>query len=666
MIKEFEQLYFQRIEYFIFPTILFIVFCMRRIYKGSGIVSKIRGLVSSFLMSFMVLYLFHIIIFILLKTAFSRVIKGDLILILFYLVLMLSSLLFSYIFVQSIKLNNRLEKEFKQRPNFALFVYSQYMTIIYISMIFADNILTYNIVLIFLSLIWYAVFYNTFDIMLKIYPEKFLCETNISLLFEFMVVLMLWIFPQPIAATKTADQDVFFKWLSVLSILFYVFCVCSHKLIFSELYHRYKEFLNLSIDGVTGLKTRMYFIKEGEEFLEEAKKKGHDVAAVYINISRFKYYNQNYGIDFGDKLLRLIADYIKEAFPNETEIARLSYDHFAVLTEEVDSLDKMLEQFIDTIERESEFSLLVRIGVYVTKGKTESISEILDDATVACNRVKLEEGERIKYFDNEMLEVEKINLYVLQNIDRAIENELLKVYYQPIINVTDGKISSSEALVRWEDDNYGFLTPDKFIPILEEQNQIYKIDCFVLERICKDHEYVKSLGMKTYPVGFNISRKDFFAVDMLEFVEKNIQKYGLDRKDIKIEITESALVSSDKFIAKQIERFNSLGYKVFMDDFGSGYSSLNALGDFKFSGIKLDLVFLRNLSKMKRELMRGIVITAKGLGLEVLTEGVESEEHLEFLREIGCDNAQGYLFSKPRPLESYLEDKNWDSQGIVD
>ena len=108
MIKEFEQLYFQRIEYFIFPTILFIVFCMRRIYKGSGIVSKIRGLVSSFLMSFMVLYLFHIIIFILLKTAFSRVIKGDLILILFYLVLMLSSLLFSYIFVQSIKLNNRL------------------------------------------------------------------------------------------------------------------------------------------------------------------------------------------------------------------------------------------------------------------------------------------------------------------------------------------------------------------------------------------------------------------------------------------------------------------------------------------------------------------------------------------------------------------------------
>lgn len=665
MINEFEQLYLQRIEYFVLPTILFVIFCMKHIYTGIGVAAKIRGFVISFLMSFMVLYLFHITIFILLKNAFPTAIKDDLELLVFYLVLMLSSLLFSYIFVKSIKKNNRLQTGLKQKPNFALFVYSQYMTIIYISLIFADTILVYNLVVLVLGLIWYGVFFKSFDILLKIYPDKFLCETNISLFFEFIVVLMLWIFPQPIAATKTDEQEIFFKWLSVLSILFYVFCVCSHKLIFNELYHRYKEFLNLSIDGVTGLKTRMYFIKEGEEYIESARKKGASVATVYINISRFKYYNQNYGIDFGDKLLRLIADYIRAVFTEETEIARLSDDHFAVLTENVDTLDQKLQQFIDTIERESEFSLLVKIGVYLTGDKNETISEILDGAMVACNRVKLEEGERIKYYDNEILEIEKINLYVLQNIDRAIENEMLKVYYQPIINVTDGSISSSEALVRWEDDNYGFLTPDKFIPILEEQNQIYKIDCFVLEKICKDHEYVKSLGMKTYPVGFNISRKDFFAVDMLEFVEKNIQKYGLDRKDIKIEITESALVSSDKFIANQIERFNNMGYKVFMDDFGSGYSSLNALGDFKFAGIKLDLVFLRNLSERKRELMRGIVFTAKGLGLEVLTEGVESEEHLEFLREIGCDNAQGYLFSKPRPLESYLEDRNWDSQGIV-
>ena len=248
-----------------------------------------------------------------------------------------------------------------------------------------------------------------------------------------------------------------------------------------------------------------------------------------------------------------------------------------------------------------------------------------------------------------------IHDYVITHIDDAISNEWIKVYYQPVIRALTGQFCSAEALARWIDPEHGFLAPDKFIGALEECELIYKLDCFIVEKVCRElHEHILA-GKPAFQVSINFSRLDFIKCDMLDMVEKNIEKYNIPRDYLHFEITESMIAQDEELMRDNIQRFRERGYEIWMDDFGSGYSSLTLLQDYDFDVIKLDMRFLFSMTDKSMEIVRSTINMAKRIGIKTLCEGVETKEQVEFLTLIGCGKFQGYYFGKPQPYDELLE-----------
>ncbi len=250
---------------------------------------------------------------------------------------------------------------------------------------------------------------------------------------------------------------------------------------------------------------------------------------------------------------------------------------------------------------------------------------------------------------------ESIASYVAENIDRAIENGWIRVYYQPVIRSLTGQLCGAESLARWNDPEIGLLPPDKFIGALEENSSIHKLDLFMLEQVCKDVSKVLKEGISAVPVSVNFSRHDFEAVDMLQTVEDLVQKYDIPRDYLHIEVTESMIASDEELMTRVIEDFRNAGFEVWMDDFGSGYSSLNMLKDYSLDTLKLDMAFLSHFTDKSKAIMTSTVTMAKDIKMMTLAEGVETLEQAAFLKSIGCDKLQGYYFGKPLPIEEFFE-----------
>lgn len=264
---------------------------------------------------------------------------------------------------------------------------------------------------------------------------------------------------------------------------------------------------------------------------------------------------------------------------------------------------------------------------------------------------------------SEINDQSRVHDYVTTHIDEAIANEWIKVYYQPVVRALTGQLCGAESLARWIDPEAGFLPPDKFIGALEESNSIYKLDCFVVEKVCSDiHERLVK-GLPAFPVSVNFSRIDFTMCDMLRLIEDVIEKYDIPRDYIHIEITESMIVKDEDLMTNVIESFRSRGYEIWMDDFGSGYSSLTLLKDYHFDLLKLDMRFLSTMTDRSKTILRSTVRMAKDIGMKTLSEGVETIEQIEFLTSIGCGKLQGFFYGKPMPLEEMLE--HIEKKGIV-
>lgn len=246
---------------------------------------------------------------------------------------------------------------------------------------------------------------------------------------------------------------------------------------------------------------------------------------------------------------------------------------------------------------------------------------------------------------------EELRSYIIDNLDKAIENGYIKIYYQPVLRTLTGEICGMEALARWEDPEHGLLAPIDFIPTLEKAKLIYKLDCCVIKTICREYAALMESGEETFSVSFNVSRTDFAMCDMHEIIDEAIKTNHLPRDAFRVEITESMLESNEKRMRDVIDRFWDHGLRVWMDDFGSGYSSLNVLKDYHFDTLKIDMLFLRDFDLRSREIIKSIVDMSKRIGVHTLAEGVETMEQLDFLRSIGCEKAQGYLIGKPMPYD---------------
>ena len=413
--------------------------------------------------------------------------------------------------------------------------------------------------------------------------------------------------------------------------------------------------MNHETDSLTGLLNMSFFYQSVQMLLSSPKGRRKNVSIIHFDIPNFKLFNERNGFRLGDELLCDLAQIIKEVF-REDICSRFSDDHFVVCsTMEKEDVITGIEKVYRTLLNSSESTKRVRIkaGVYYLDGRITEIGLACDHARLACNSIKGRHDLFYSVYDEMLREKLRKQQYVVDHVDEAIENEYIKVYYQPVIRVKTGEICGYEALVRWVDPKVGFLSPGDFIETLEQFHLIHKIDAYVIERVCKDYNRIIENGDPIVPASVNISRLDFELCDICSLIEETRKKYNVPREMLDIEITESALNDNIGRIKSECLKMRELGYQIWLDDFGSGYSSLNSLTEYSLDVLKLDMVFLRSYDHNSKTgiLMNYIVDGARGMGLAPLCEGVETEEHYEFLKKIGCEKAQGFFFGKPLPME---------------
>ena len=245
--------------------------------------------------------------------------------------------------------------------------------------------------------------------------------------------------------------------------------------------------------------------------------------------------------------------------------------------------------------------------------------------------------------------------YIIDNLDRALEEKWIEVWYQPIIRTANGRVCDEEALSRWVDPVRGLLPPDEFIPVLEKAHLIYKLDLYVVDEVLKKIRKTEEEGLYIVPQSVNLSRYDFESCDIVEEIRSRVDAAGVGNDKLTIEITESVIGSDYDYMKAQVERFHELGFNVWMDDFGSEYSSLDYLMNIPFDLIKLDKKFMDQFDsgEKTRIILTELVRMAVSLGIETICEGVETEEQYLALKELGCSYVQGYYFSKPVPPEDF-------------
>lgn len=253
---------------------------------------------------------------------------------------------------------------------------------------------------------------------------------------------------------------------------------------------------------------------------------------------------------------------------------------------------------------------------------------------------------------------------VIAHLDEAIEKHWIQVYYQPVIRTITGEFCGMEALARWVDPQIGFLSPGSFIPVLEQVRLIHRLDGFVFEEVCRTLRQRLDENLPITPVSFNLSRYDFDMMDVFAFIENTRRKYAVPRDFLHIEITESVLAQDSRVIQQALTNLRQEGYEIWLDDFGSGYSALNILKDYTVDLIKLDMGFLRSFTEKSRSIISSVIGMAKDLGIKTLAEGVETQEHADFLASIGCGRQQGYFYGSPRPLAGTLAHIEEERRGI--
>ncbi|WP_036609953.1 EAL domain-containing protein [Oribacterium sp. P6A1] len=416
--------------------------------------------------------------------------------------------------------------------------------------------------------------------------------------------------------------------------------------------------INIKIghDYLTGLPSMSYFFELAEAGCREMRKNGRTPVILFMDFNGLKVYNQKYGIEEGDKYLKSFANKVIELFSHEN-CSRFSADHFCVYTDDENAENSAEKLIKSKFGLDNENGMTLRIGIYYYEDESISISGACDRAKIACDSGRKNYISNIYIFNPKMMTEIEERQYVAENIDKAISEDWIKVFYQPIIRTANGKVCHEEALARWIDPKKGFFSPAAFIPALEESNTIYKLDLYVVDVVLKKMKEQAESGLYVVPISVNLSRSDFYTCDIVEEIRKRVDASGIARDRLVIEITESIVADDIDYMINEIKRFKDLGFDVWMDDYGSGYSSPVILHKIPFDLIKIDMLFVRQLDDGERAkiILTEIVRMAMSLGMNTVAEGVETTEQAEFLKDIGCTMLQGYYFCKPVSLAEIID-----------
>ncbi|MCR5732028.1 MAG: EAL domain-containing protein [Sphaerochaetaceae bacterium] len=406
---------------------------------------------------------------------------------------------------------------------------------------------------------------------------------------------------------------------------------------------------NYDHDPLTGLMRKDYFIRKREDFVRANLEKGNKISFLDFQIKNLK------SLDTFKRreLVKKLSDELIKIF--HFDALAYSDDGFVAFSVEDDKLADHLDDVIikfNHIDGSRYLSLI--IGVYEVKGEPLPMALCLSRANSESER-HLENFRSGYYFlDEKCLKMDITRDYIINNLDKAIEEGWIVPYCQPIIRTLSSKICGVEALARWHDPVHGLITPDLFVPVIEEAKLSYRLDLCILRQIAQILKRRLDSKLGVCPISVNISVSDFLFCDLVSLIVSILDDYSLPRYLINIEFTENAVIGDKERVVEAIKEFHDAGIKVWMDDFGSGYSSLNVLKDFNFDAIKIDMAFLKDLDEKSKTIVRMAVSMAKKLKIHTLAEGVESKEQFDFLKMIGCEMLQGYYFGKPLNEENAI------------
>ncbi len=408
-------------------------------------------------------------------------------------------------------------------------------------------------------------------------------------------------------------------------------------------------------DTLTDVFTRNHFMAEAEKVMREHP--NEKFVIVCSDIRNFKTINDVYGEDVGDKILITLANSLKLQYKAPSVYGRIAGDSFGccMREEDFDAQSYLAERKLVLHELKLRYPIVDHIGVYKVENMDISVANMCDRALLAVQSIREDYQQEIAYYDQALHEKQLAEQDILRDFQEAFRDEQFIIYLQPQIDYRTGRIFGAEALARWKHPIKGMISPGLFIPLMEQSGMIVTLDQMIWEQACRLLHRWREEGHTDRKLSVNISTKDFFYDDVYKLLTVLIRKYDLPPACLKLEITESAFSLDIENQIAVIERLQEEGFTIEMDDFGSGYSSLNTLKSIPVDVLKLDMAFLQNDDKHQRseKILQTIIMLAEQLDLPVIAEGVETKEQAQFLSDIGCDYHQGYLYSKPMSIEEF-------------
>lgn len=418
-----------------------------------------------------------------------------------------------------------------------------------------------------------------------------------------------------------------------------------------------QEKYKASHDSLTGLLNRDQFYEDVHDMVN----KYHDTTFYLIcsNIKDFKFINEIFGMEKGNQVLIKQAKLMASNPSERTICARLMNDRFALCLPREEFDEKRVADSVKELQREftgNSFHMHMYMGVYEIRDRDEAVRIMVDKANIAADTIKNNYDCCVAYYDEHLLEISIEQRRLLGEFEPALQKDELVMYLQPQVN-RDGAAKGAEALVRWVHPSRGILTPYAFIDILENAGLIYKLDLYIWEKAAQKLAEWKEKGYGSYHISVNISTKDFYIIDIYETFTGLINKYGIAASNLHLEITETTLMTDFEKNMNIIHKLQDVGFRVEIDDFGSGYSSLNMLKDISADVLKIDMGFLRKSENEVKgqDILESIIALAGKIGMDVITEGVETKKQLDMLTMMGCHEFQGYYFSKPVPVSEFEE-----------
>lgn len=417
-------------------------------------------------------------------------------------------------------------------------------------------------------------------------------------------------------------------------------------------------------DDLTKLPNRAFFMRMLEQTIHRYERQGGGFALLFMDLNDFKTVNDSYGHASGDLLLNLVSERLRNAFREEDLIARIGGDEFTAIVEGITDLTdiknlclKITNNFKQSIQIDNhEVYTQPSIGISLYPESAITADMLLSQADIAMYHAKKSDHKPFSFFDASMLNLSGQKMNQKSRIFEAFENQEFCLFFQPQQNLSNGKIESFEALIRWRHPDKGLIPPNQFIPILEQTGLIVEVGYWILDTVIALLESWQACGQKLRKISINVSPVQLYEPNFVQAVLKRIQESLISSKWIALEITESVFISNMIHTRQMILELQGAGLEVHMDDFGSGYSSFNELKNLPFDVIKIDRAFISQMDRDPRDviIVEAMIKALHGLEKKVIAEGIENEEQRTILKNLGCSMIQGYMLSMPKPIEELL------------